>query len=127
MSLLKVEYNISGKRYDKEDDIYYWGGNKQLTGGEFTEETDFGHKYQTLMSYANFTNETLSNALISFAKQEVDAGLAVNNDFLVGLRVSDVNTKHMHLDIHLDMNYKDGALLPKILWGTKYGYIIWKI
>lgn len=114
MSLLKVEYNISGKRYDKEDDVYYWGGNKQLTGGEFTQESDFNHKYQTLMSFAKFENETLSNALTSFAKQEVDAGLAVDNDFLVGLRVSDVNTKHVHLDMHLDMHYENGKLLPKI-------------
>ena len=113
--LLKVEYNISGKRYDKENDVHYWGGNKQSASGEFTEEVDFGHKYKVLMSYANFINETLSNSLSSFAKQEVDAGLAIDNDFLVGLKVSDVNTKRVHLDIHLDMRYKDGKLLPKIL------------
>ena len=115
MSLLKINYNISGKRYDKEDDLYYWGGNKQLHGGEFTEEVDFGHKYQMLMSYANFTNEKISNELLSFADQEVKAGLAVDNDFLVGLKITDVNTKHVHLDIHLDMNYKDGVLIPKIV------------
>lgn len=115
MSLLKVDYSISGKRYCEENDVYYYGGNKQLNVGAFTEEANFAHKYQTIMSYANFTNESLSNTLLSFAKQEVKAGLAVDNDFLVGLKVSDVNTNHVHLDIHLNMNYKNGALLPKIV------------
>lgn len=115
MSLLKINYNISGKRYCEENDVYYYGGNKQLSAGEFTEEANFAHKYQTIMSYANFTNTKLSDALLSFAEQEVKAGLAVDNDFLVGLKVSDVNTNHVHLDIHLNMNYKNGTLMPKIV------------
>ena len=114
MSILKIDYSICGKRYSKEDNVHYWRGNKEFNEGEFIEEVDFGHKYSVIMSYANFTNDRLSSVLLSFAEKEVNSGLAVDNDFLIGLKISDINTKRVHLDIYLDMNYKDGVLIPKI-------------